>query len=688
MRKSSIEDEAHELSEKSSLDIESSAADDDQKRGLLDESTGSQKDGTGSQTRARNRKASIWWTVCLAATAICLAAALWTLIRKAKPEGDRTSRAEITSNHYVLDPKWNYAAPPQRREYKWTIQDHTHNPDGIYRPMILVNNQYPGPLIEANEGDTIVVHVQNQATNATAIHWHGIYQIGTPHMDGTVGVTQCPIASGRSFTYEFTVTGQSGTYWWHGHQGLQSSDGLHGPLVIHGREERMLQQIPYDTDRVVLLSDHYHDLSSALLWQYLMPDMENTEPVPESGLINGKNIRSCDDYPDRRCDNTTANVGRAKVVLERNKNHRLRFINVGAFAEFSVQLDEHELAVTEVDGTDVIPVKYHRLNISPAQRYSVIISSNVTSADTFWLRARMITNCFTDPPKTLQSDTFAVVRYADGEDGEDGEPKSNDWEEQLAQDCKDMSTTELVPVETQSASSEPDAVFYLRSNFEIGAYRLSRGFFNGSSWRAKADDPTLHRSIDGLNNDRANYTAPHLSSMPLADDRADTAFVNDRAFDINSELVIQTTGVQTIDIMISNFDDGAHPYHLHGYKFSVLAQGHGQPPLTSVGAEINRESLSPLYDTLDLTNPLRRDTASVEGYGWILLRVVADNPGQWAFHCHVSWHAEAGLLMQLLTDTDGLADIKIPQANQDLCAADGINMGMGPKDDDYIEFAK
>jgi FtsP/CotA-like multicopper oxidase with cupredoxin domain len=685
MRQSSIEDEARELSEKSSLDIESSAADDDHKRGLLDESTGSQEGGTGSQTRPRNRKASIWWTICLAATAVCLAAALWTLMRKAEPEGDHTSRPEITSNDYVLDSKWNYTAPPQRREYKWTIQDHTHNPDGIYRPMILVNNQYPGPLIEANEGDTIVVHVQNLATNATAIHWHGIYQIGTPHMDGTVGVTQCPIAPDRSFTYEFTLIGQSGTYWWHGHQGLQSSDGLHGPLVVHGREEKTLQQIPYDTDRVVLLSDHYHDLSSALLWQYLMPDMENAEPVPESGLINGKNIRSCDDYPDRRCDNTTANLGRAKIVLERNKHHRLRFVNVGAFAEFSVQLDEHELAVTEVDGTDVIPVKYHRLNISPAQRYSVIISSNVTSADTFWLRARMITNCFTDPPKTLQSDTFAVVRYADGEDGE---PKSNDWEEQLAQDCKDMNTTELVPVETQSASSEPDAVFYLRSNFEIGAYRLSRGFFNGSSWRAKADDPTLHRSIDGLNNDRANYTAPHLSSMPLADDRADTAFVNDRAFDINSELVIQTTGVQTIDIMISNFDDGAHPYHLHGYKFSVLAQGHGQPPLTTVGAEINRESLSPLYDTLDLTNPLRRDTASVEGYGWILLRVVADNPGQWAFHCHVSWHAEAGLLMQLLTNTDGLADIKIPQANQDLCAADGINMGMGPKDDDYIEFAK
>jgi hypothetical protein len=49
---------------------------------------------------------------------------------------------------------------------------------------------------------------------------------------------------------------------------------------------------------------------------------------------------------------------------------------------------------------------------------------------------------------------------------------------------------------------------------------------------------------------------------------------------------------------------------------------------------------------------------------------------------------EAGLLMQLLTNTDGLKGMNLPRANQDLCAANGINKGMGPKDDDYVEFAK
>jgi hypothetical protein len=95
---------------------------------------------------------------------------------------------------YVLDPKWDFNAPSQKRSYKWIIMEKEGNPDGIYKPMLTINGQFPGPLIEVNEGDTIVVDVQNLATNATAIHWHGLFQNGSAWMDGTPGVTQCPIA--------------------------------------------------------------------------------------------------------------------------------------------------------------------------------------------------------------------------------------------------------------------------------------------------------------------------------------------------------------------------------------------------------------------------------------------------------------------------------------------------------------
>ncbi|KAH0411515.1 putative multicopper oxidase, type 1, partial [Aureobasidium melanogenum] len=146
-------------------------------------------------------------------------------------------------------------------------------------------------------------------------------------------------------------------------------------------------------------------------------------------------------------------------------------------------------------------------------------------------------------------------------------------------------------------------------------------------------------------------------------------------------------GVQTIDLLISNFDDGNHPYHLHGYKFWVLAQGHGYPPRKSLDRPMDLDNLSPLYESLDLTNPMRRDTASVEAFGWALIRFIADNPGAWAFHCHVSWHAEAGLLMQFITRTDLLIDSEISEAHRELCRADGLEKGMGPKDEIYYDEA-
>lgn len=557
---------------------------------------------------------------------------------------------------YILDPNWDFSAPPTKREYHWTIKDKDHNPDGVYRPMILINGQFPGPLIEANEGDTIVVHIDNQAVNATSIHWHGLFQNGTNWMDGTVGVTQCPIAPGARFTYEFRVDGQSGTYWYHAHHAIQESDGLVGPLIIHSKDERDLQKIEYATDRVIMVQDHYYDLSGALSMEYLANDRENAEPVPAGALINGKNIRKCEDLPNRRCDNSSATI--QEFNLEPNQNHRLRLINVGAFAEFQIQIDEHEFAVTEVDGTDVLPEYYHRLNINPAQRYSIIITTNVTTADAFWLRARMITHCFAEENPELAEEVRGIVRYTSSSVSTSILPSSRDWPEVIELECRDMKTTDLHPVHPIRAPATADTLINLRANFEIGAWRLSRGFFNASSWRAPVSSPTLHRLITGFSTSNESFT--ESLAAPFG--------VNADAFHTPRELVYQTTGLRTLDILLQNFDDGNHPMHLHGHKFWVLAQGHGYPP-------------SNLFASLDLENPLRRDTASVEAFGWTLLRFVADNPGVWAFHCHVTWHAEAGLLMQFVMRTEEMVGWKLPEQNERLCSLEGHDRGRGPDDE-------
>lgn len=623
------------------------------------------KDGTFDGTKHKLTRPVKWiqrshyWMAllaCLILLSITLAivdwASLWprTSISSNPP-------TQFSGNDYILDPGWDFQAAPRRREYSWTISDVDLNPDGVFRPMTVINGQFPGPLIECNEGDTVVVHVKNQATNSTSIHWHGMYQNGTNWMDGAVGITQCPIAPGAKFTYEFKISGQSGTYFYHGHHGAQAADGLVGPLIIHSRDERSLQQLEYASDRVILVQDHYYDLSRELLMEYLKPDQENAEPIPAGALINGQNIRNCDTVPNRRCDNSTSTL--QSISLEQNKNHRLRFINAGAFAEFQIQVDEHEFAVTEVDGTDVMPISYHRLNINPAQRYSIVFNTNITSQTAFWLRARMIIHCFAEHENVpeLQPEVRAIIQYSTSKTEDIQHPISRDWPEVIEVQCRDMNTTELKPVIPITAPPS-DVTINLRSNFEIGNWRLSRGFFNSSSWRGDSRSPSLHRFISGVASDNQTF----LSTL-------DAPFgVNDKSFHKSTELIYQTSGIRTIDMIIENFDDGNHPMHLHGYKYFVLAQGKGYPPKN-------------LMETLDISNPLRRDTASVEAFGWLALRFIADNAGMWAFHCHILWHTEAGLLMQFLTRADEVAKWQLPSGNSRLCELDGVERGDSPKDD-------
>ncbi|EME88991.1 uncharacterized protein MYCFIDRAFT_107857, partial [Pseudocercospora fijiensis CIRAD86] len=571
-------------------------------------------------------------------------------------------------NEYILDPAWDIHEAPRVRSYHFEIRDTIYHPDGIYRPMLLVNQQFPGPLIEANEGDIIEVKVDNHAANATSIHWHGIYQRGSPFMDGTVGITQCPIAPNFSLTYRFNVTGQSGSYWWHAHQGVQSSDGVHGPLIIHSRD-KSLQQIKYHTDRVLLLSDHYWNSSSELLWDYLSPGKENDEPIPVGALINGRSkYRDCEEIRKRY----PVMPDYPGIDLEPEKSHRLRLINVGAFADFHFQIDEHDLAITEVDGTDVQPYTTQRVSINPAQRYSVIVNANSTRSKLFWLRARMDTQCFVNS-KGVQADALAVVRYQSAVERSDAKNKwqtysdlakdinSGDWDLPLPHDCRDMNTTNLLPVVIDSPPKHEDSFFYVRSSIKIGDWQLARAMFNESSFRPDFTSPTLDRAWAGLRSDNDSWIRP--------DQELHSGFINDEAFNASRELVVQTRDSATIDILISNFDDGTHPLHLHGYKFWILAQGHGYPPRKDELSGITRENVQPLYDQLELRNPLRRDTASVEGYGWILIRVQADNPGVWALHCHVSWHAEAGLVMQLLTNTEELKQFESWWKVSRLCGA-------------------
>lgn len=110
------------------------------------------------------------------------------------------------------------------------------------------NGQVPGPLIEAQAGDTLVVTLANRLREATTIHWHGIRLPAA--MDGTE-MTQRLIEPGETFEYRFELP-DAGLFWYHPHanETVQMERGLYGALLVHGPDEPVA-----DRERVLVLDD-------------------------------------------------------------------------------------------------------------------------------------------------------------------------------------------------------------------------------------------------------------------------------------------------------------------------------------------------------------------------------------------------------------------------------------------------
>lgn len=127
---------------------------------------------------------------------------------------------------------------------------------------------------------------------------------------------------------------------------------------------------------------------------------------------------------------------------------------------------------------------------------------------------------------------------------------------------------------------------------------------------------------------------------------------------------------------VSATDGGAHPFHAHGREFKVLAVGTG---------EFSQEDLDNVTDD-DERNAVTRDTVVVPKLGWVITQFEANNPGVWAFHCHIgefpfgsaltcyrsvlfaALHVGNGMLGQIIELPQAISEeIVIPAELKDMC---------------------
>lgn len=347
---------------------------------------------------------------------------------------------------------------PRVQYHEWNITRADIAPDGVVRPMVLVNNRFPGPPLQASVGDTLVIKVNNQlsANDASsfrewdlsararfsskvdrfyppgtdervAIHWHGLSMRDSPEQDGAPGFTSCAILPGSSQTYRFQIHKEDvGTHWWHSHTGMARADGLWGTLTvldpINRSDQRLLDAyatahtlppIEWDCEQVITLGDHYFSPGIEQISWFASRHSLGFEPTPDNVLINGQGTFDCSRLLDPGQHNCTSSRPYPTIQVEQNKRHRLRLINVGSVGHQTFSIDQHTLTVIEADGSIIEPYTTTRLSIAPGQRYSVLVNANqeTDNSSKFWLRSEMDYECFNMPNPNLEYHAKAVVQY-------------------------------------------------------------------------------------------------------------------------------------------------------------------------------------------------------------------------------------------------------------------------------------
>ena len=545
------------------------------------------------------------------------------------PQGFPWGTATVaTTNPYEFSPNTGVI-----RQYDLTIARGFLAPDGVNKSVLLVNGQFPAPKIEANWGDTFQITVHNQITEpeeGTALHWHGILQRATPWYDGVPSVQQCPIAPGKSMTYTFKAD-LYGTSWYHSHYSAQYAGGLAGPMIIYG--PKILTK-PYDIDiGPVMLSDWYHEEYFSIVKKVVgLP----SQPVQfsDNNLINGKMNFDCSKAPAGV--SCTPNAGIAKFKFTQGKIHRLRLINPGSEGIQRFRIDNHTMTVIANDFVPVKPYDTKVVTLGIGQRTDVLVKANLPATSAVFMRADLSKTCAT----ANQPSAVAAIYYNNADTTKTPQSTAEPYDDSHCGNDPLATTTPFFPF---PATSNPATTENIEISFGANATGNLVWKMNGSSFRANYNNPLLLLANLG------NTSYPYDPQWNVYN------------FGTNN----------SVRVILKNTIPAAHPMHLHGHNFNVLAEGTGTWDGT----------ITHIQNTQRRDVQILQPAAVVNGAivpSYLVVQYNTDNPGVWPFHCHVAWHVSGGLYINTIEQTELIKKRQIPatlaQTCRDWAAYTGTNV--------------
>ncbi|CAL9211138.1 unnamed protein product [Musa hybrid cultivar] len=513
------------------------------------------------------------------------------------------------------------------RHFKWDVGYMYASPDCEEKILLGINGQFPGPTIRAKAGDTIHVELKNALhTEGVVIHWHGIRQYGTPWADGTASISQCAINPEETYVYRFQVD-KAGTYFYHGHYGMQRAAGLYGSLIVEvadGEEE----PFHYDGEFNLLLSDWYHQsIYDQMVGLSSKPFRWIGEP--QSLLINGRGQYNCSLAAHLMEGSSTCKLTSkdcAPVVLRvlPGKTYRLRVTSTTSLSSLNLAIGNHKMMVVEADGNYVEPFIVDDMDIYSGESYSVLINTDQNPSSNYWLSVGVRGR----KPNTQPA--LAIINYQPNSPSklpESSPPVTPEW--------NDYNHSKSFSRKILARQGTPKPPLYAEQKITLlNTQNKINGYIKWSINNVSlALPPTPY-----LGSMRYHLKNAFDPSKPPDNFPSDYDVMkppkNPNSTQSSNAYVIQFNS--TVDVILQNANALAdnvseiHPWHLHGHDFWVL--GYGDERFEEKDAS-----------QFNLKNPPLRNTVVIFPYGWTAIRFVADNPGVWAFHCHIEPHLHMGM---------------------------------------------
>lgn len=530
------------------------------------------------------------------------------------------------------------------KNYELTVTKAGYNISGIQHPnKILVNGSIPAPILEFTIGDTARIKVINRTKEETLIHWHGI--LLPNDQDGVPFISSDPIPAGKSKTYEFELI-QTGTYWYHSHVMFQEQDGLYGAFIIHPKDRSKIEE------RTVLLSDFSKESGEQIMTnlkkdgEYYAVQKDTVQSWLKSiitGTAGTKMRNSLQrmggmDYADVAYDAFLAN-GSEKLTLfhsPEKKRVKLRIINGSATTIFKVTYGGDFIEVVETDGQPVTPIKVKELQISVAETYDIILSTNEN--ESIELRATSIDNSgfsqiFIGEGKSLLAPDASYQNPISISMGEMMGMNDMGFFSELMMNYKnewsDFPSLEKAKVSIYRAPTE----------MELNPMHGMMGEMvmdHSSHSKMKMDEVFDTLEYENLRSPKGLIKIP--TDKPLRtinftlDGNMENYFWSINGKPLGPETYLKIKKGERVRFVMRNTTMMNHPMHLHGHFFRVM---------TKQGE----------YSVV-------KHTVNVTPMGNTVLEFDADEEKDWFFHCHLLYHMMGGMA-RIVRYQDNPGDLEI-----------------------------